>query len=156
MKNVVSDNANVIAVPPLIYGAALVLGSVIHFLFPISILPSNPGRWLGVPLILAAVLIVASAFRALGRAKTAFDVRQPTTTIVTDGPFRYSRNPMYLSLTLLYMGLAVLINSLWILLLILPVVVVIQNGVVKREEQYLERKFGEAYLRYKAQVRRWI
>ena len=106
--------------------------------------------------MLAAGLIVASAFRALGRARTAFDIRQPTTTIVTDGPFRYSRNPMYISLTLLYMGLAVLINSLWILLLLLPVLLVIQNGVVKREEQYLERKFGETYLRYKAQVRRWI
>lgn len=156
MEKVVPDNAGVIVLPPLIYGVALVLGSVIHFLLPISILPSSPGRWLGVPLILAAGLIVASAFRALGRARTAFDVRQPTTTIVTDGPFRYSRNPMYLSLTLLYLGLAVLINSLWILLLILPVLSVIQNGVVKREEQYLERKFGEAYLRYRAQVRRWI
>ncbi len=156
MEKVVPDNAGVIALPPLIYGVALVLGSVIHFLFPISILPSTPGRWLGVPLMLAAGLIVASAFRALGRARTTFDVYKPTTTIVSDGPFRYSRNPMYLSLTLLYMGLAVLINSLWILILILPVVVVIQIGVIKREEQYLERKFGEAYLRYKAQVRRWI
>ncbi len=156
MEKVVSDNADVMVLPPFVYGVAFVLGSVIHFLFPIVFLPTNPGRWLGVPLILAAGLIVASAFRALGRARTAFDVRQPTTTIVTDGPFRYSRNPMYLSLTLLYMGLAVLINSLWILLLILPVLSVIQNGVVKREEQYLERKFGEAYLRYRAQVRRWI
>ncbi len=152
----VPDNANVIVLPPLIYGVALVLGMVIHFLFPISFLPTNLGRWLGVPLALAAALIVASAFRALGRAKTAFDVGKPTTTIVSDGPFRYSRNPMYLSLTLLYMGLAVLINSLWILLLIVPVIVVIQNGVVKREEQYLERKFGDAYLSYKAPVRRWI
>ena len=156
MEKVVPDNAGVIAPPPLIYGVALVLGSLIHLMFPISFLPTNLAHWLGVPLMLAAGLIVASAFRALGRARTTFDIRKPTTTIVADGPFRYSRNPMYISLTLLYMGLAVLINSLWILLLLLPVVLVIQNGVVKREEQYLEGKFGDAYLRYKAQVRRWI
>ena len=156
MEKMVPDNAGVIALPPLIYGVAFVLGSLIHFMFPISFLPTNLARWLGVPLMLAAGLIVASAFRALGRARTAFDIRKPTTTIVADGPFRYSRNPMYISLTLLYMGLAVLINSLWILLLLLPVLIVIQNGVVKRKEQYLERKFGETYLHYKAQVRRWI
>ncbi len=156
MEKEVPDNAGVIAPPPLIYGVAFLLGSLSHFMFPISFLPTNLARWLGVPLMLAAGLIVATAFRALGRAKTTFDVRKPTTTIVAEGPFRYSRNPMYLSLTLLYMGLAVLINSLWILLLLLPVMIVIQNSVVKREEQYLERKFGETYLRYKAQVRRWI
>ncbi|MDA2933321.1 isoprenylcysteine carboxylmethyltransferase family protein [Acidobacteria bacterium AH-259-D05] len=156
MERDVPDKANVIALPPLIYGTALVLGLVIYFLFPVSFLPKDVGRWLGVLLILGSILIVTSAFRALGHAKTTFDPRKATTAIVTDGAFRYSRNPMYLSMTLLYIGLASLINSLWILLFVLPLMVVIQRGVVEREEQYLERKFGDDYLQYKRQVRRWI
>ncbi len=151
-----SDKANVIALPPLIYGASLLLGIVIQLMFPISFLPGSVGGWLGVLLILLSILIVGSAFRALGRAKTPFDVHQPTVAIVTDGAFRYSRNPMYLSLTLLYLGLTSLINSLWLLLLVMPLMVVMQRGVVEREEQYLEAKFGEEYLRYKMRVRRWV
>jgi len=150
------DNSGVIALPPFIYGAAFLIGFVIHFVFPISFLPQQPALWLGVLLTLVAGLIVASALRALGRAKTTFDNRKPTTAIATDGAFRYSRNPMYVSLTLLYVGIASLINSLWILLLVLPLMVVIQRGVVKQEEQYLERKFGAEYVSYKARVRRWL
>jgi len=150
------DNSGVIALPPFIYGAAFLIGLVIHFVFPISFLPQQPALWLGVLLTLVAGLIVASALRALGRSKTTFDNRKPTTAIATDGAFRYSRNPMYVSLTLLYVGIASLINSLWILLLVLPLMVVIQRGVVKREEQYLERKFGAEYVSYKARVRRWL
>lgn len=119
-------------------------------------LPQTPARWFGVLLILISIPIGVSAVRALARAKTTFDTRKPTTAVVTDGAFRYSRNPMYLSMTLLYVGIAFLVNSPWILLLVLPLVVVIQWGVVEREERYLERKFGEEYLRYKANVRRWI
>ncbi len=151
-----ADKANVIAPPPFLYGASLLLGIVIHVMFPISFLPRNAGGWLGVLLILLSILIVGSAFRAQGRAKTTFDVRKPTVAIVTDGAFRYSRNPMYLSLTLLYLGLTSLINSLWMLLLVLPLMVVIQRGVVGREERYLEGKFGEEYRSYKMRVRRWI
>jgi len=152
----IPDNSGVIALPPFIYGTAFLIGLVIHFVFSISFLPQQPALWLGVLLISVAGLIVASALRALGRAKTPFDNRKPTKSIVTDGAFRYSRNPMYVSLTLLYLGIATLINSLWILLLVLPLMVVIQRGVVKREEQYLERKFGDEYIGYKARVRRWI
>jgi protein-S-isoprenylcysteine O-methyltransferase Ste14 len=81
---------------------------------------------------------------------------KPTTAIVTKGPFRYSRNPLYVSLTLLYLGVALIINVLWIVLLVVPVLVVMQRGVIGREEAYLERKFGEKYLSYKARVRRWV
>ena len=133
-----ADKANVIAPPPFLYGASLLLGIVIHVMFPISFLPRNAGGWLGVLLILLSILIVGSAFRALGRAETTFDVRKPTVAIVTDGAFRYSRNPMYLSLTLLYLGFTSLINSLWMLLLVLPLMVVIsvvslngKSGILK-------------------------
>ena len=150
------DSANVIALPPLIYGAAVVIGLVIHYVFPLRILPSTPARWLGILLVLLSIMIVISALRALARAKTTFDVRKPTTAIVSDGAFQYSRNPMYLSMTLLYLGIASLVNSLWLILLVLPVVILIQWGVIEREERYLERKFGQAYLLYKGHVRRWV
>jgi protein-S-isoprenylcysteine O-methyltransferase Ste14 len=106
--------------------------------------------------VLASFPIAISALRVLRRAQTTFDTMKPTTAIVTAGPFRYSRNPLYGSLTLLYLGVASLINALWIVLLVVPLLVVIQRGVIGREEAYLERKFGEEYLNYKARVRRWI
>ncbi len=151
-----SDKAEVIAFPPSIYGAGLLLGFVIHFVFPVSALPRELALWLGVVALPVSAGIAVSALRALARAKTSFDPRQPTTAVVTDGAFRFSRNPMYVALTLLYLGVGLLANSLWTLLLIVPVMVVIQRGVVEREERYLERKFGEGYLRYRAHVRRWI
>ena len=119
-------------------------------------LPETLADWIGVVFVLASIPIAITAFRAMSRAQTSFDPRKPTTAIVTAGPFRYSRNPMYISLTLLYLGMALLINVLWILLLVVPLLVVMQRGVIAREEAYLERKFGEEYLSYKAQVRRWI
>jgi protein-S-isoprenylcysteine O-methyltransferase Ste14 len=77
---------------------------------------------------------------------------KPTTALVTAGPFRYSRNPIYVALTLLYLGVAFLVNTLWILLLVVPVLVVIRYGVIAREEAYLTRKFGDAYHQYTTQV----
>ena len=150
------DNAGVIALPPLIYGAAFALGLSIHLLFPIQLLPRNPALWLGTLLIPVSVAIVASAIRVMDRANTTHDVRKPSTATVTDGAFRFTRNPMYLSMTLLYLGIASMMNSLWMLLIAVPLVVVIHRGVIKREERYLESKFGEEYLKYKARVRCWI
>ena len=150
------DKANVIALPPLIYATAFVLGLLLHLAFPVHFLPSTLVRWLGPLFILISGLIVVSALRALRRAQTTFDVSKPTTAIVTEGPFRYSRNPMYVSLTLLYLGVTCWMNALWILLLVVPLLVVIQRGVIAREEAYLERKFGEVYLSYKSRVRCWV
>ena len=76
--------------------------------------------------------------------------------MVTQGPFRYTRNPAYLSMTIIYTGISSLVNALWAILLLPVALLVIQRGVIEREERYLERKFGEEYIRYKAQVRRWI
>jgi protein-S-isoprenylcysteine O-methyltransferase Ste14 len=156
MQNGAPDKANVIAPPPLIYGAAFIVGWLIHRAFPVPGLPETLADWIGVVLVLTSIPIAITAFRTMIRAQTSFDPRKPTTAIVTEGPFRYSRNPMCLSLTLLYLGVALLINALWILLLVGPLLVAIQRGVIAREEAYLERKFGEEYRNYKAQVRRWV
>jgi protein-S-isoprenylcysteine O-methyltransferase Ste14 len=150
------DNAGVVARPPLIYLGALALGLGLHAASPVPALPGTVARALGVVLIAGAVAIAAPAFRAMARARTSFRTERPTTAIVTDGPFRYTRNPIYVALTLLYLGIGMLLNALWVLLLIVPVVGLMRLGVIAREERYLERKFGDEYLRYKARVRRWL
>jgi protein-S-isoprenylcysteine O-methyltransferase Ste14 len=81
---------------------------------------------------------------------------KPVPRLTTEGPFRYSRNPGYLSLTLLYLGIAVLRDALWAILLLPLVLIVIQREVIGREERYLERTFGEEYLAYKVRVPRWV
>ncbi len=150
------DNPGVIARPPLIYLTALALGLGLHAAFRLPVLPVTLARSVGVLLIACAVAVAVPAFRAMARAGTSFRTERPTTAIVTDGPFGYTRNPIYVALTLRYLGIALLINALWVLLLIVPVLVLMQLGVVAREERYLDRKFCDEYLRYKARVRRWL
>ena len=156
MNDSTSDNAGVIAIPPIVYFVGLLPGLLLHYLYPVKFLPAAISVWSGVLLILMSVLMVLSALLAFRRVGTSPDVRKPTTAISTDGIYQFSRNPMYISLTLVYLGIAAWVNSLWILLLLVPVLVVLTQGVIKREERYLKKKFGDEYLRYKSQVRRWI
>jgi protein-S-isoprenylcysteine O-methyltransferase Ste14 len=90
------------------------------------------------------------------RAGTNVLPSQPTLSIVTDGPFRFTRNPLYVAGSLLYLGLTLIFNSVWPLVLFVPMLVVLDRGVIRREERYLEGKFGDVYLAYKARVRRWF
>lgn len=89
-------------------------------------------------------------------ASTPFRLDEPATKLVTDGPFRFSRNPGYLSFTMIYAGIACLRNSLWAVLLLSGVLVFVQRRVIGSEEAYLERIFGEEHRRYKGRVRRWL
>ncbi|MCW5317086.1 DUF1295 domain-containing protein [Nostoc sp. KVJ3] len=156
MEEDISDNPGVIAFPPALYAGTLLIGLVLSFMFPIDFLSRSVALFLGVLAIICAGLIVTSAFRTMNRAQTEVNPSRPTTAIVSDGVFRLSRNPIYLSLTLLYIGIALLLGALWALLLLFPLLVIVQIGIVQREESYLERKFGDEYLRYKARVRRWV
>jgi len=156
MHNGTPDTAHVLILPPFLYGAAFVIGLLLHLAFPLHILPTTLARGIGVVCVLASLSLVFTAFRALSRAHTPVDPLKPTTALVTEGPFRYSRNPIYVALTLLYVGVALLINALWILLLVVPAVLVLRYGVIAREEAYLARKFGDAYRQYTAHVRRWL
>jgi len=150
------DNPGVIAFPPALFAGTLAIGLLLHFVFPVNFLPRTIAIASGVVVFVGAAWIAVSAFRAMRRAQTAVNPSLPTTAIVSDGAFGFSRNPIYLSLTLLYVSIALLFNTLWSLLLLLPLFVVVQNGVIKREERYLEQKFGDEYLRYKASVRHWV
>ena len=150
------DNPGVIAPPPLIYAGALALGLLVNRLYPIRFLPSTVGRVLGWPMIVGGLLIASLGVREMKRAGTNVDPREPTTTIVTDGPYRFTRNPLYLSMTLFYAGITARANALPAALLLPLVLHIMRRGVIEREERYLEGKFGDEYLSYKAQVRRWI
>lgn len=150
------DHPHVVALPPLIYLVALVAGIGLDVVWPTSI-GSLPIRLtVAAVLIVVAVAVLASALRRFSSAGTPVEVYRPTTALVTGGPYRYSRNPIYLALTLGSAGVAIAANSLWALLLLIPALLVMQFGVIAREERYLEQKFGEEYLRYKASVRRWL
>jgi protein-S-isoprenylcysteine O-methyltransferase Ste14 len=150
------DTAGVIARPPLIYLGGLVVGLALSALVPVPILPRGLGYVLGSALIVVAVLLLVWGVRMMRHAGTSIKTYVPTTALVTTGPIRFSRNPLYVSLTLCYVGIALAVQSLWSLLLLLVVLVVMQHGVIFREERYLERRFGEDYVRYKERVRRWI
>ena len=150
------DSPQVIALPPFIYLSGLVLGVILHWFYPLAFLPGKLTLSLGTLCILVSIVLVVTAMRAFRKAKTNIDTRKPTTSIVTAGPYRFSRNPIYLSMTLLFVGIAILVNSLWILLALIPVLVMMRFGVIDREEIYLAKKFGEEYIRYKARVRRWL
>lgn len=156
MNEQIADNPGVIAFPPALYGVTLVIGLGLSFFFPVSFLPLSISLPLAVVAMIGAGWFSTSAFRMMTRAQTGIDPAKPATAIVSDGVFRFSRNPLYLSLTLLYIGVSLLLNAVWAFPLLLPLLAIVQIGVIQREEVYLERKFGDEYLRYKSQVRRWL
>ena len=151
-----ADNPGVIAPPPLIYAGALAIGLLANRRYRLAFLPRGLSRVLGWPLIFGGLVIGTLGFREMKRAGTNVDPREPTTAIVTGGPYRFTRNPLYLSMTLIYGGITTLANALPAALLLPIVLAIMRRGVIEREERYLERKFGDEYLDYKARVRRWI
>ena len=151
------DNPGGIAViPPYIYLGTLLLGLLLDRKLPAPLLPRGMARSLGWPLLGGGITLAVWTLRTMRRAGTSYELDKPATRLVTDGPFRYSRNPAYVSFTMIYAGLSGLENSLWPLLLLPIVLRYIQHRVIGAEERYLQRRFGEEYLRYQSRVRRWI
>jgi protein-S-isoprenylcysteine O-methyltransferase Ste14 len=150
------DKAGIVAPPPLVYLGTLGFGLLINRRFPIAFLPPGMSRGLGWPLLGGGLLLLGWFEWALRRGGTPASPYKPVSRVVTGGPFRYTRNPGYLSMAMIYAGLAGLANAMWAILLLPVALLVIRRGVIEREERYLERKFGEEYLSYKARVRRWI
>ncbi len=149
----------VIARPPFLYLACLLLGFALDRVLPLPLLLPEAAlvRWpVGGGLILIGVAIVAAGVRNFSRAATPVPSNQPVRALVTTGIHRWSRNPIYVGMCLLYAGIGMAARSPWVLMLALPLVVILRYGVVAREETYLERRFGDAYRNYKARVRRWL
>jgi len=150
------DNPGVIVRPPLLYGAALIAALLLHWFWPLPILGHSITLWPGIALLVLGLAIVIPGRRALQAAGTNVNPSLPTTGIVTSGPFRFSRNPLYVGLTLLYLGLTLAFNTSWGVVLLVPILGIMHRGVVLGEERYLEQKFGDAYRQYRSTVRRYL
>ena len=150
------DNPGIRVPPPLLYLLALLLGLLLDRRAHIPFLPRGVARVLGWPLVGGGMALAAWFIRTMRGADTTIRTDKPVSSLVQNGPFRYSRNPGYVALTMIYAGIAVRRNTLWAILFLPLVLYVIQREVIEREERYLERTFGEEYVNYKAQVRRWI
>ncbi len=150
------DRPEVIAIPPLIYLAFLLMGLAMDYVRPVAVLPASVQYIAGFAIIALSGVIAISAVLQFQRARTSFSAFEPATHLVTGGPYRLSRNPGYVALSLLYVGIGVAADNLWIVAGLVPTLVFMHYGVISREERYLERRFGEEYLRYKASVRRWV
>ncbi len=151
-----ADTAGVAVRPPVLYLGTLFLGGLIDLAFPAP-LPDFAARLPTAGLaLLAGLVLLTLCFVRFKAAGTNVPTWMPTTALVTTGPYRFSRNPIYLALTLVYLGLALAFGSWWPVVLLAPVLIVMRFGVIGREERYLEGKFGDAYRTYCASVRRWI
>jgi protein-S-isoprenylcysteine O-methyltransferase Ste14 len=152
-----ADRFRVLAPPPLLYAGSLGLGFILNRVRPAPLSPL--AAWTPpVAGILAALGVGLAGWAAwlFRRAGTHLEPGRPATTLVTAGPYRLSRNPIYLGLTLAYGATALALRNGWALGLLAVVLPLIRYGVIAREEEYLERRFGPTYLRYKSRVRRWI
>jgi protein-S-isoprenylcysteine O-methyltransferase Ste14 len=151
--------AGVIARPPLLFLAALLLGFVSDRLLalPLAVPGIDLVHWIaGGSLILIGLALGVAGIRNFSRAGTPVPTNEPTRALVTTGIHGWTRNPIYLGLFLVYGGLGVAAASPWLLILTAPLALAIRYGVVAREEAYLERRFGDIYRDYKTRVRRWL
>jgi protein-S-isoprenylcysteine O-methyltransferase Ste14 len=156
-----SDLPQVVVRPPRLLLAALAVGLLLDHVLP------QPGwgeAWFGSGLryggggglLILGILLMGWAMGRFRAAATPVPTWQPTSALVTAGPYRHTRNPIYIGLLLIYVGLAVLLASRWSLSFAVPLFLVLHFGVVVREEAYLEAKFGDPYRRYRVEVRRWL
>lgn len=153
-----TGTAGVIARPPLLFLAALLLGLAADHLLPAAfpIPRGDVHRAIAGILALAGIAVFAAGIRNFVSAGTPVQGTRPTRALVTTGIHGWSRNPIYVGMFLIYVGIGVAVRSPWILILTLPLAIVIRYGVVAREEAYLERCFGDSYRDYQSRVRRWL
>jgi protein-S-isoprenylcysteine O-methyltransferase Ste14 len=153
--------------PPVLFIILVLLGYGLDSLLPLSLEPRNwpwESQWpggdddivfaVGCILIGLALIYVSDAVRRFLKARTSVPTFRPATALVTDGVYRYTRNPMYVAMILLYAAIGLLLKSLWYFVLLAPLIVVLRYGVVAKEEAYLEAKFGDDYRSYKERVKR--
>jgi protein-S-isoprenylcysteine O-methyltransferase Ste14 len=144
--------------PPLIYVAGIVIGWLLHRWRPLPITagPSAVRMMCAAAAFVAYLVFFGGAFSAFRRARTTLIPNRPATAFVTNGPYRVTRNPMYVSLVALYVSVAIVLNSWWPIVLLPLVVLAIDRLVIANEERYLGSAFPEEYAAYKARVRRWL
>jgi len=155
--NETMDSSKAVVRPPIAWALAVVAGLGADWFYPLRFIPvSIPGAWLGGAVFTVGLALAIWAIVTIHKAGTRVETYKPTTRIVANGPYRFTRNPIYVGMLLGQVGLAVGFDNLWILAALVPFYLVIRYGVIAREEAYLERKFGDIYLSYMSRVRRWL
>jgi len=144
--------------PPVLYAAFIGCGWLLQKLLPLPALtlPVQGMLGLGLGLVLAGLLIVVWASVEFKHHKTTILPHKASSAIISSGPFRFSRNPIYVSFSIIQLGAALLLANLWVLVLLLPVMLIMGKYVIEREEAFLTQEFGEPYIEYKKRVRRWL
>ena len=150
------DTPDILVFPPILLGGAMLLGALLDWLRPVPLIPPVPARIIGAALFTLSATLGFAAHKALRRAGTNIRPDQPTLAVVTDGPYRWTRNPLYLAGLGVYLGVGFFINGLAPFVLLAPLAATLHWGIVLREERYLARKFGETYRSYQTRVRRWL
>ena len=143
-------------VPPFIFLTAILLAFVLNWLLPIHVIPAILQQPLGISLIAAAIAPMPWIFGAFKRADTTIDPRSKPTSLITDGAYAYSRNPIYVAMITLSLGIGILSDTIWMLPTVWLAVRFLARTVIEVEEAFLEAAFGADYVAYKARVRRWI
>ena len=142
--------------PPFVYFASIVLGLLLHLVWPTPFVPRSVSTPIGATITVLAVALFVFAARAMRAAGTPVPGNRPTTAIVRTGPYRFTRNPIYLAFSLLQLGLSCWVNSLALLITLIPAVALMGFVVIPSEERYLQARFLSEYAAYKASVRRWL
>jgi protein-S-isoprenylcysteine O-methyltransferase Ste14 len=153
---VTEDHAGVYFPPPLIHALGVVSGVNLSKLVPLMLPPSVLLTTLGASLLAIALAIASSAIRQFALSENPLAPNRPVGGLMKGGPFRYTRNPLYLALALMHAGIGLVSGDGWVILTLPPALLVVRYFVIAREEAYLIRRFGRFYLDYQAQVRRWF
>jgi len=150
-------SAEIIAPPPAMYLGTFLMGCMINLISPLPLLLSITSRWTtGLVFLAVSGAFARWAFIKMRQIGTTASPYESSTALITSGPFQYSRNPIYVAMTGLYVGVACLVNSGWSLIFLAPLLLLMHYGVILREERYLGDIFGEEYAAYKSVVRRWL
>ena len=153
------DGVSVVVKPPILFLAFLILGTALRFIIKLAIFSGSSisyGYIVGGFIILLGISLRNWAVKTFKKFGETLHHGKSIHKIVTSGPFQFTRNPMYLSFTFIYIGLSMIINTYWLLLLLPIVLISLHSGVILREEEYLEKKFKDQYVSYKSRVRRWF
>ena len=150
------DHPNVVTHPPFLFLGGLAAGWALEQVVPLPRFDLPLALWIGGAMVLAGAAVMGFAVSGFLRAGTNVPTNRPSTSLVTGGLHGYSRNPIYLGMTAIYLGITVMTGMVWMAILLVPVLAVLHWGVILREERYLEQRFGADYRAYKARVRRWL